>query len=33
MSSARNGTLHVPVYFLKTKEVYTVRKMERDKGM
>jgi hypothetical protein len=27
-SSARNGNLEVPVYFLKVKQGYTVRKME-----
>jgi hypothetical protein len=28
---ARNGHLEVPVYFLKSKQGYTVRKMEKDK--
>jgi hypothetical protein len=31
MSSAQNGNLEVPVYFLKVKQGYTVRKMEKDK--
>jgi hypothetical protein len=26
--SARNGNLEVPVYFLKAKYVYTIRKMQ-----
>jgi hypothetical protein len=29
-SSARNGNLEVPVSFLKPKQGYTVRKMEKD---
>jgi hypothetical protein len=28
--SARNGNLEVPVYFLKAKQGYTVRKMDID---
>jgi hypothetical protein len=31
-SSARNGNLEVPVYFLQAKEVHGVRKMEEDAG-
>jgi hypothetical protein len=29
--SARNGNVEVPIYFLKAKQGYTVRKMETDK--
>jgi hypothetical protein len=31
ISNARNVNLQVPVYFLKGKQGYTVRKMEEDK--
>jgi hypothetical protein len=31
--SDRNGNLEVPVYLLKVKQRYTVRKKERDKGI
>jgi hypothetical protein len=30
-TSARNGNLEVPVYFLKVKQGHAVRKMEKDK--
>jgi hypothetical protein len=30
-SSARNGNLEVPVYFLKAKQGYTTRKIGKDK--
>jgi hypothetical protein len=29
--SARNGNVEVPVYFLKAKQGYTVRKIEKGK--
>jgi hypothetical protein len=29
--NARNGNLEVPVYFLKAKQGYTLRKTEKDK--
>jgi hypothetical protein len=31
ITGARNENLEVPVYFLKAKQGYTVRKMEKDK--
>jgi hypothetical protein len=31
VESVRNGNVEVPVYFLKAKQGYTVRKMEQDK--
>jgi hypothetical protein len=33
VSSGKNVNLEVPVYFLKAKHGYTVRKMEKDKWM
>jgi hypothetical protein len=30
LTSARNGNLEVPVYFLKAKQGYIVRKIEKD---
>jgi hypothetical protein len=31
LSSAQNGSLEALVYFLKVKEGYSIRKMEKDK--
>jgi hypothetical protein len=31
MTSVRNGNLEVPAYFLKARQRYTIRKMEKDK--
>jgi hypothetical protein len=33
VTSARNGNLKVPIYFLKARQGYIVRKMEKDKGL